>query len=248
MILSYDDVLSLKRQDLHFLCPSAIPRCLTAEEVAHIYRLCNCFWRWSGNSYDPHARLTSGRCADGFINSRLALSHGNIARLVASQLLRVYSRLRLPKPDTVLSASYGGNDVGAHLAEMMGSKHLFTEKSGSDQIWRSEIEFGELVLPIEELITKGETSAKMIRSVRENNPMPVEFAPVLLTMIRRSELTTKVEGLKVLPVVSFPMKDYDPAECPMCAAGSVPLPPKGDNWPYFQAQMGGIIDPVTVTA
>jgi len=38
------------------------------------------------------------------------------------------------------------------------------------------------------------------------------------------------DGRVIMPFIERQVDACEPADCPLCAQGSIPLSPKGDNW------------------
>lgn len=236
------------QDDLRRFFPPAVyrnNRRVTAEEVAHLYGLAGGFWQHSGKAHHRHIELASGRHSNGFINGRVLLSYGRICRMLAG---RIANCIVFPADlaiDVVLTASYGGNDLGAQLADILGARHVYTEKRDKEQVFSGQTIYAdELVLPLEELITTGGTGRKMIEAVGGVIKDGVAYADLFPAIIRRKPETLEIGGIPIAPLVEFDMWDADPAACPLCAAGSVAIKPKeGNNWDRLIGEMQGVINP-----
>ncbi|MFH1162271.1 MAG: hypothetical protein V1696_03290 [Candidatus Jorgensenbacteria bacterium] len=207
-------------------------------EVGHVLKLCDALWLHSGNPTDPHAELTSGKCSNGFVDVLRALRYTNLCEIFADQLLvRVkakMTRVDFGGPiDWVIGSDHAGAALSHSVATLLKAQHDFTEK-GPDktQLWkRFTIEPGETVLQVEELMTTSGTLLAVRKGIREGNAKrPVSFTPFVATLVHRSDVYD-IEGTPVAYLVHYDIDTWEPAECPLCAAGSERLRPKeGKNW------------------
>jgi len=203
---------------------------ITQEEFVAIFQMCDAFWMHSGDPKDPHAELTSGLCSNGFIDCLRALSYTGICQGMASQLVdRLYRRYN-GHIGWVVGSDHAGAAFSKDVANVLGARHDFTEK-GPDktQLWkRLVIPEGEVVLQIEELMTTSGTTMAVRNGIREGNPNPVTFAPVVAVLVHRSDVQ-EIEGSPVVYPFHFDIWTAKPEDCPLCAAGSKRLRPKA-NW------------------
>jgi hypothetical protein len=138
--------------------------------------------------------------------------------------------------NVVVSPSYGAMGLGLMFAKFLHARYLYTEKTQAGQDWNSTIGQGNVVLLMDELLTKGVSSAATLRAIREKQP-GTTFFPEMYFLIDRSN-TTNIDGLLVTSRFKIKAADYKPAVCIPCREGSIPLPLRKDgNWPAFQRQM-----------
>lgn len=103
------------------------------------------------------------------------------------------------------------------------------------QVWdKMVIGKGESVLSIEELMTTALTANAVAEGLEIGNPNPITFVPFVPVLVYRPDNEQKESGVvgdrKVVPVISLDIWALPPDECPLCAAGSERLEPKGVNW------------------
>ena len=112
----------------------------------------------------------------------------------------------------------------------MTAQHDFTEKGpNKEQIWqRFVIEPEETVLQVEDLVTTTGTLQAVRDGIRKGNPHPVKFAPVVMTLVHRSNVH-EFQGTPILYFAHYDINTWDPDECPFCKAGSLRLRPK-QHW------------------
>ncbi len=215
-------------------------RLMSEEELTKSLQVCDAFWRHDGDLKRPHAVTTKGKCTNGFVDMLGMLQYPNLADIWARQLLlRIQDRLILDPtevcPYFVIGSDHAGAGCSRDFARLINARTEFAEKRDEGehkrQIWaRKTVEAHELVLQIEELITTTATLVAVRQGIREGNRIPVRFAPVAGVLVHRSN-TYEIEGDPIVHVVHYDIDTWEPADCPLCAAGSERLKPKqGDNW------------------
>lgn len=241
MLLSEKDILSLKSVDqLKCLAQTDIgDRSFSEREVDHILRVTGAAWTHSGVFSDPHAELTSDKCSNGFVDVLRALHLANICDIMGYQLSRKWNDQwsdHIPRPGWVVGSDHAGATLSYGVAKWLGAKHDFTEK-GPDktQLWKHfVIEPDEEVLQVEELITTTGTLQAVRDGIRQGNPKPVIFSPVVMTLVHRSDVY-EIEYSPIRYLVHYDIKVWEPSECPLCAAGSERIRPK-QNWAKLTGQ------------
>jgi orotate phosphoribosyltransferase len=203
---------------------------LADEEFDHIFRLCDALWLHSGNAWDPHAELTSGKCSDGFVDVLRVLRYSFLCEMMARLLIAKLPGSNILEPDWVIGSDHAGAALSHSVALQLKAMHDFTEK-GPDQtqVWkRFEIQPDESVLRVEELVTTTGTLQAVSDGLRRGNPHPIKFVPVVMTLVHRSDVR-EFEGAPILFLRHYDIQTWDPKDCPLCAQGSKRLKPK-QNW------------------
>ncbi len=103
-------------------------RDITEREVDHILKICNAKWIYSGNPKDPHAELTDGFCAKGYIDTLRALRYTNICEILATKLARKIRIFYQDPIDWVIGSDHAGAAFSHSVAIALGAQHDFTEK------------------------------------------------------------------------------------------------------------------------
>ena len=121
---------------------------------------------------------------------------------------------------------------------LLGVKTYVPEKdpkdpAGKNMIFKPDdpIPAGATLLQVEELITMFDSGAATKDAIIKGNAEPVEFAPFVATLVYRPPVIARnlADGRKILPFIEKQVNAWDPKDCPLCAAGSVPISPKL-NW------------------
>lgn len=219
-------------------------RVLTTEESISILKACDALWLHSGNMCDPHAVTTKGQCTNGYIDTLRALSYTNLCELFAQSMVNKlaleYPHLRRSKRaiSWVIGSDHAGAAFSHSVATRLGARHDFTEK-GPDktQRWnRFEIQPGETVLQVEELVTTLATLRAVREGILSGNSAPVNFLPIALTLVHRSDQYA-FEGGPILYQVHFDIQTWSPEECPLCAAGSKRIEEPKRHWAELTGKM-----------
>lgn len=223
-------------------------RDIMSEEVDHLFRLCQALWLHNGDPGRPHAELTSGKHSNGFVNTGQVLVYTNLNRLLARALLSVYRHHRYAErggiawpcdPDWVVGSDHAAATFSYEVAVSCGARHDFTEKADEGSIKRQSwkrhvIQPGEAVLQVEELVTTLATLRAVREGILRGNPHSVTFTPAVLTLVHRSD-ETEFQGVPILALRHYSIQTWDPAECPLCLAGSEAIRPK-QRWAELTAK------------
>ncbi len=194
---------------------------------------CDAIWLHNGDPKKPHAELTSGMCSNGFFDCLRVLRNPSLCEILATQLAKRLKQSGIESADWVIGSPYAAITFSYEVAKALGAVHAFVEKDPSDpagkkMVWRRMvIPEGETVLSIEELITTAGTFREVRRAVAEGNSKPVNFLPVVGTLVHRPpSLPANYGDIKVIPLIEEKVWAVKPEECPLCKAGSKRLRPK----------------------
>jgi orotate phosphoribosyltransferase len=118
--------------------------------------------------------------------------------------------------DLVIGPALGGVIVSYEVARALGVRSLFAERHemGLELRRGFRITEGERVLVVEDVITTGGSVKEVMSLVRNAGAEVVGIGCVVDRSSGRGEFDVPVVGL-----VKIDARDFDPAECPLCAAG-----------------------------
>lgn len=207
---------------------------LEEEEIFSWFEICGAGWVRDNDPQKPHAQLTSGKCSNGYFNCPEVLKYPNLCEILAKQLVgKVKEEINPDEIDWVIGSAYSAITFSYKIAEIMGKIHGFVEKDSSDpngkrMIWqRMKIPAGSNVLQIEELITTAGTMREVQRAIEQGNGEPVNFLPVVGTLVHRPpKLPVDYGERKIIALLEKEIWAVEPAECPLCKAGSPRYRPK----------------------
>lgn len=228
--VSTPELCQMSLAELRTLTHEAFDRDLVSYEYRYIFQRCEALWLHSGDPKTPHAELTTGKCSNGFVDTLRVLRYANLCETMAAQLVRRVHRHYSGKIDWVIGSDHASATLSFAVAAQLGAQHDFTEKGDNKtQDWkRFVIEPHEVVLQVEELITTTATLQAVRNGVRKGTPYQVNFVPLSLALVHRSD-TYEFDGAPISFGVHFDIQTWDPSVCPLCAAGSERVRPK-QNW------------------
>lgn len=232
------NVLEMGLKELRTLTCGDFPGRMTPAEFRHIFEVCGALWLHLRNPKAPHAELTSGKCSNGFVDVLRVLRYTNLCEIMADQTVKKCLHLcDAGKFDWVIGSDHAGATFSYAVAKNLGAQHDFTEKGeGKSQKWkRFEIQPGEIVLQVEELVTTTGTLEEVRKGIREGNPHKVQFAPFVLVLVHRSKADT-FENTPIVSFIHYDIEVWEPENCPLCKAGSERIKPK-QNWARLTARI-----------
>ncbi len=207
--------------------------------VLEIFKMCNASWVYNKGLGGPHAVLTSGLHSDAYFNLNAVAMFPNFCESIASVLVSRLAKFGIigEDVDVVLTSTFAATSFGQKIAESLQALFVFTEKKDNDQVWtgRFELPVGSNVLRFEELITTMSTTEKVNDAVSK---LPISLIghgdkTVIIAIVHRpNRLPIDYPGYKIISLIEIDVHNWNPAECPLCKAGSQPLRPK-DNWTEF---------------
>ena len=181
--------------------------------------------------FELRSKLHSNRyfqCANGFRYPRVA------ERLCREVTRRAVRSGKLGKRiDGVISPAVGGILVGHEVARELGVKCVFAEKVPGEGVdatgkpntvlamRRFALRKGERYVVAEDVVTKGGRVQETIDLVKAAG---AEVAAVVL-LVDRSKGSVKFGDIPMFSLVQIQPTTWEPAACPLCAAGGHPVHP-----------------------
>ena len=216
-------------------------RDLSHEQILNFFHEEDAYWVYEGEprSDAPHAKLTSGKCSNGFIDCMKVLRYPGLAEILGRQLGRKLKLQGITEVDWVIGSPYAAITFSHEVAKELGAISAFCTKDPSDpkgkrMLWgRMQIPEGSKVLQIEELITTSFTFREIRRAVESDNFSPVKFYQEVGSLVHRPEkLPAEYDGHAVIALIETEIRNFEPGAdtCPYCAAGSEAIRPKDNNW------------------
>lgn len=168
-----------------------------------------------------HFELRSGLHSNRFFQCALLLQYPRLAEQVCAALVdKMQAVLGNLKVDTVISPALGGIPVGHEVARKLGVRFIFAEKNADKMLTmrRFRIEKGERFLVAEDVITRGGRVQETIDIVTQHGGV-VEAVGVL---VNRSGGKAKFD-YPMVSLLDIEPVTWEPAECPLCKEGRLPL-------------------------
>ncbi len=180
-------------------------------------------FREAGAYLEGHFRLTSGLHSPGYMQSALVLQHPRNAAALGAALAGLLEGLGAR---VVLSPALGGIVIGYEVGRALGVRAIFAERTGGTALALRRgftLAPRERVLVIEDVFTTGASTRETIELARAAGAEVVGAGAI----VDRSGGTLDL-GVPYRAVVGLALPTYDPAGCPLCAAG-VPLVKPGSR-------------------
>lgn len=250
-----ESVLKMNLPEILNLKAGKIDRFLAMEEIEYIFKSLGAFWHHPGkkNIQAPHAKLTTGKHSDIYVNCPLVLCHSSLCQIMGEQISRHVLNTYEGKIDWVTGSDSSALALSKDVANFLGAKwhpmqKLKIEGQDERQVWeKMVIGRDETVLHVEELMVTSETAHRVRKGIREAHPdYPINFVPILPVLVFRPskkdfppKVPAIIDGSEVIPILNYRTFVVDPKKkkCPLCAKGSEALHPKGENWRHMVATM-----------
>ena len=176
-------------------------------------------FRRAGALLEGHFRLTSGLHSDKYLQSALVLQYPDLAAALGSALAQRTLHLQ---PTAVLSPALGGIVIGHEVARALGVRGLFAERQeGALTLRRGfELSSSDRVLVVEDVLTTGGSTRETAAVAQASGARVVGAAAIVDRGKDPARLNLPLQALVQLDVPT-----YDPAFCPLCAAGQPVVKP-----------------------
>jgi orotate phosphoribosyltransferase len=183
---------------------------------------------------EGHFKLSSGNHSQFYLQSAKVLEQPKTARMLAEALAKQIKASGI-QIDTVCAPALGGLIAGYALAQALDVRYIFAERVGGEMTIRRgfDVKEGERVLICEDIITTGGSAMEAGAVVESLGGKVVAFAALAnrgFCERQGSDVTRKPncklpEGMPFFALEDFAFEMYDPADCPLCKAGSEAIKP-----------------------
>ena len=215
---------------------------LSAEEILEWFDVYDAAWVYdSSDPKAPHAKLSGGKCSDGFFDCMRVLRDPKLCEILARQLVGKLKEAGIEKVDWVIGSPYAAITFSHEVAKGFNAIHGFTEKDPKiiptdspkrkRMLWRRmQIPKDAVVLQAEELITTSDTFREVRRAVNQGNYEPVNWLSTVGVLVHRPpKLPVNYEGIEIVSLVEVKVWAVEQKDCPLCKIGSPRYEPKS-NW------------------
>ena len=189
----------------------------------------------TGALLEGHFELRSKLHSNRYFQCANVLRYPRIAEKLCREVTRqaVKSGKLGKKIDGVISPAVGGILVGHEVARELNVKCIFAEKVQGEGVdatgkpntvlamRRFQIKKGERYVVAEDVVTKGGRVQETIDLVKAAG---AEVAAVVL-LVDRSKGSVKFGDIPMFSLVQIQPTTWEPASCPLCAAGGHPVHP-----------------------
>ena len=189
----------------------------------------------TGALLEGHFELRSKLHSDRYFQCANVLRYPRIAARLCDELVaKMNAACDVGRIDGVISPAVGGILVGHEVARALDTKCVFAEKvQAGDEVdatgkpvtklamRRFSLKPGERYVVAEDVVTKGGRVQETIDLVKGAG---AEVAAVVL-LVDRSKGSVKFGDIPMFSLVQIQPTTWEPAACPLCAAGGKPVHP-----------------------
>ncbi len=186
---------------------------MTDKEILDIFKK-------TGALLTGHFVLTSGLHSKEYFQCAQVLKHPQHAERLCSHLAQKFCDQGI---DLVIAPAIGGIIVAHEVARSLGVRALFAERENDKMTLRRnfEIEKGEKVLVVEDVVTTGGSVKEVIQAVRDLGAIPIAVGCIVDRSGGKTELGVPYKSLISLQIETFSADDPKLAELgPVVKPGS----------------------------
>ena len=196
--------------------------------IEKIYRDCGAYLR-------GHFLLSSGNHSEFYLQSAKVLEDPQLAGQLADELATIIKKAGM-EFDSVCSPALGGILAGYELARAAKKRFIFTERVDRVMSLRRgfEVHKGERFIVCEDIVTTGGSALESARLIENLGGEVVGFAALAnrgFCKVANLAGSSAKAGAKLpadkpfFALGNFEFEIYEPATCPLCAAGSKAIKP-----------------------
>lgn len=196
--------------------------------IEKIYRDCGAYLR-------GHFLLSSGNHSEFYLQSAKVLEDPRLAGQLADELAAIIEKAGV-EFDSVCSPALGGILAGYELARAAKKRFIFTERVDRVMSLRRgfEVHKGERFIVCEDIVTTGGSALESARLIENLSGEVVGFAALAnrgFCKVANLAGSVAKAGAKLpadkpfFALGNFEFEIYEPATCPLCAAGSKAIKP-----------------------
>ena len=196
--------------------------------IEKIYRDCGAYLR-------GHFLLSSGNHSEFYLQSAKVLEDPQLAGQLANELAAIIEKAGV-EFDSICSPALGGILAGYELARAAKKRFIFTERVDRVMSLRRgfEVRKSERFIVCEDIVTTGGSALESARLIENLGGEIVGFAALAnrgFCKVANLAVSVAKAGAKLpadkpfFALGNFEFEIYEPATCPLCAAGSKAIKP-----------------------
>lgn len=180
-------------------------------------------FRSSTAMLEGHFELSSGMHSDRYFQCALLLEEPRRAEALA-QALAEKLRARALAFDVVIGPALGAVTWAYEMARALGARGLFAERQNDVMCLRRGfvVQPKDRVLVVEDVITTGGSAREVIEVLRALGNQPLAVGGIVN---RSGGNPFEKDGLPLFALADVEVKQWKPAECPLCKAGGRAVKP-----------------------
>lgn len=188
------------------------------EQILKIFRDSNAL-------LEGHFQLTSGLHSPHYFQCAKVLQHPQHLSFLAGEIARNFNQSEI---DVVISPALGGIVVGTEVGRLIGKRTMFAERNEGVMSLRRgfELQAGERVLVVEDVVTTGGSVFEIIDLVRRTSAYVGGVGFIVDRSNGKVQFDTKQYSVMQLDVVTYP-----PSDCVLCKS-NIPLHKPGSRGNY----------------
>ncbi len=191
---------------------------MNEKEILQIFQKC-------GALLDGHFQLSSGLHSEKYLQCALVLQHPDYTSLLSEALAKKFSAQKI---DVVIGPALGGIIIAYEVAKFLNVRALSAERVKGKMLLRRgfEINKGEGVLVVEDVITTGGSVKELIDLVRERKGEVAGLGAIVDRTDK--DIIWLPESLQYDFLLKLKIKTFSPSDCPLCKQ-NIPLVKPGSK-------------------
>ncbi len=168
----------------------------------------------AGVLLEGHFLLTSGRHSNKYLQCAKIFKNAKYSEELCGALAEKFANDGI---DVVVGPAMGAVIMAYEVSRHLNVPNIFTEREDGVMTLRRnfEIEEGQKVLVVEDVITTGGSVKEVIEIVKEKGGIVAGVGCVVDRTGGKMDFGTKFES-----VISMEVQSYEPDECPICKTGA----------------------------
>ena len=164
---------------------------------------------------EGHFILSSGLHSNRYLQCAKVLQYPLLAEQLGALLAE---KFRNEAPQVIVGPAMGGIIIAQEVGRALKTRTIFSEREKGLMTLRRgfSIGRGERVLVVEDVITTGGSAKEVAEMLKERGAEVVGLGSIIDRSGGKAEFPAPFRSLAAVAV-----ETYDPADCPMCAEGTV---------------------------
>ena len=176
----------------------------------------------AGALQEGHFLLTSGLHSPVYWEKFRVLQYPHYTERLCRLIAEHFKKQNI---EIVAGPTTGGIILAFEVARQLGAKSIFAEREGDKRVFRRSLSLnrGERVLVVDDVLTTGGSVNEVIEAVKQLGGNVIGIG----VLVDRTQQNIKFNS-PLFSCLRAPATTYNPAECPLCAAG-IPLIKPGSS-------------------